>query len=46
MIEIKEKEIILECNKNYIILVLNCTLKNSKRIVLVSKIKRRDETII
>jgi len=32
----------LECNKNYIILVFNCILKNSKRIILASGIKRKD----
>ena len=46
MIEIKEKEVILECNESYIILDLNCTLKNSKKTVLALKIKRRDKTII
>lgn len=46
MIEIKEKEVILECNESYIILDLNYTLKNSKKTVLALKIKRRDKTII
>ena len=32
------KEVMLECNKNYAILALNCTLKNSKRIILVLEI--------
>jgi len=31
----------LECNKNYIVLALNYTLKNSKRTILVLVIKRR-----
>ena len=31
----------LECNKNYVILALNCVLKNSKRIISASGIKRR-----
>ena len=35
------KEVILECKKNYIILVLNCILKNSKRTISVSVIMRR-----
>ena len=32
----------LECNKNYVILALNCILKNSKRKISVLEIKRRD----
>ena len=32
----------LEYNKNYAILALNCILKNSKRKISVSEIKRRD----
>ena len=32
----------LECNKNYTILALNCILKNSKRIISVLEIKRRN----
>jgi len=31
----------LGCNKNYAILALNCTLKNSKGTVLAFGIKRR-----
>jgi len=46
MTGIKEKEVILECNKNHVILVLNCILKNSKRTVSASEIKRRDKTIV
>ena len=33
----------LECNKSYMILALNCILKNSKRTISVLKIKRRDK---
>ena len=33
----------LECNKNYMILVLNYILKNSKRTISVLEIKRRDK---
>jgi len=29
------------CNKNYAILALDCILKNSKRIILASIIKKR-----
>ena len=32
----------LEYNKNYIILALNCMLKNSKGMILVSEIKKRN----
>jgi len=32
----------LRYNKNYIILALNCMLKNSKGIISVSEIKKRD----
>jgi len=32
----------LRYNKNYAILVLNCILKNSKKIISVSVIERRD----
>jgi len=32
----------LECNKKYAILALNCILKNSKRKISVLGIKRRD----
>jgi len=38
----KNKEIMLECNKHYAILALNCILKNSKGKITVSEIKRRD----
>ena len=31
----------LEYNKNYVILALNCTLKNSKRTLLMLEINRR-----
>jgi len=32
----------LGCNKNYATIALNCTLKNLKRIILASEIKRKD----
>jgi len=32
----------LEYNKNYVTLALNCMLKNSKKTILVSRIERRD----
>jgi len=32
----------LGCNKNFAILALNYILKNSKKIILMSEIKRRD----
>jgi len=32
----------LEYNKNFAILALNYILKNSKKIILISEIKRRD----
>jgi len=32
----------LECNKNYVILVLDCMLKNSKETISVLGIKKRD----
>ena len=35
------KEVMLGCKKNYIILVLNCILKNSKRTISVLVIMRR-----
>ena len=31
----------LGCNRNYIILALNCMLKNSKETILALEIKRR-----
>ena len=31
----------LECNKNYTILALNCILKNSKRMISALRIDRR-----
>jgi len=34
----------LEYNKNYIALALNCMLKNLKRIISVLEIKRRDRS--
>ena len=36
------KEIILEYNKNYATLALNCMLKNSERIISVLGIYRKD----
>ena len=39
--EVSRKEIILGCNKNYITLALNCTLKNSKRMISVLEIERK-----
>jgi len=35
----------LRYNKNYVILVFNCTLKNSKRIISVTEIERRDNNV-
>jgi len=32
----------LEYNKDYVILVLNCILKNSKKVILVLEINWRD----
>ena len=32
----------LECNKNYATLALNCILKNSKKIISVLEINSRD----
>jgi len=32
----------LEYNKNYTILVLNCILKNSKKMISASRIKRKN----
>ena len=32
----------LKCNKNYVILALDCMLKNSKEIISVLEIKKRD----
>ena len=34
----------LGCNKNYVILALNCMLKNSKKIISVLEIERRDRS--
>ena len=31
----------LGCNKNYITLAFNCTLKNSKKMILALEIRRR-----
>ena len=31
----------LECNKNYVTLALNCILNNSKKTISVPEIKRR-----
>jgi len=33
----------LEYNKNYTILILNCTLKNSKRMISALEIERRNK---
>ena len=41
MTEVKQKEVMLEYNKNYIILALNYVLKNSEETILVSEIERR-----
>ena len=38
---VKQKEIMLEYNKNYTTLALNYVLKNSKRTISVLKIERR-----
>ena len=37
------KKVILGCNKNYVILSLNYTLKNSKRTISVSGIERKSQ---
>ena len=42
MTGVKQKRGYAKCNKNYVALALNFILKNSKKIILVSKIKRRD----
>jgi len=39
--ESSRKEVMLEYNKNYTTLVLNCILKNSKKIISASGTKRR-----
>ena len=36
------KKVMLEYNKNYIILALDCILKNSKKTISISEIERRD----
>jgi len=33
----------LECNKKYTVLALNSALKNSKEMILLSEIKKRDK---
>jgi len=41
LIRIKQKEVMLGYNKNYVTLALNCALKNLKRTISVSEIERR-----
>ena len=43
LIGVKQKEIMLECNKKYTVLALNSALKNSKEMILLSEIKKRDK---
>ena len=39
--EVKQKEVMLEYNKNYATLALECALKNSKEIISASEINRK-----
>ena len=43
MTVVRQKKIILECNKNYTTLALNYMLNNSKGTILVSKMERRNK---
>jgi len=40
--ELIKQKIILGCNKNYTILALNCILINSKVVISVSEIEKRN----